>query len=222
MGSVSKTLTATAVIDLVDRGVLDLDTDIRSYLRDRTIPDSEYRPITLFHLLTQTAGFDEVLFGQHAATPEDWEPLGNYLGSHLPPRFIQPGQIITYNDHHTSLAGLVLERVAGVGFARLLEESLFRPLGMPHTTFEQVALPDLVEDNPGGSYRFVDNGDYALDSTDDIAYYLFMKSGIPFLSRSSITLSSSFFSRFPNRNSASSASFSGAFIGFSFFFLFEA
>ena len=157
VGSVSKTLTATAVIDRVDRGALDLDTDIRSYLRDRTIPDSEYRPITLFHLLTQTAGFDEVLFGQHAATPEDWEPLGDYLGSHLPPRFIQPGQIITYNDHHTSLAGLVLERVAGVGFARLFEESLFRPLGMRHTTFEQVALPALVEENLGRSYRSVDN-----------------------------------------------------------------
>ena len=60
---------------------------------------------------------------EHAARPEDWEPLGDYLGSHLPPRFIQPGQIITYNDHHTSLAGLVLERVTGVGFPHLLEES---------------------------------------------------------------------------------------------------
>jgi CubicO group peptidase (beta-lactamase class C family) len=58
-GSVSKLFTWTAVMQLVEQGKLDLDTDINTYL-DFKIPPREGKPITLRNLMTHTPGFDEI------------------------------------------------------------------------------------------------------------------------------------------------------------------
>ena len=58
VGSVSKLFTWTAVMQLVERGKLDLDTDVNRYL-DFTIPATYPQPITLRHVMTHTAGFEE-------------------------------------------------------------------------------------------------------------------------------------------------------------------
>lgn len=61
VGSVGKVFTATAVMQLVEEGKLDLDADVNTYLVDFKIPDTYPQPITLHHLLTHTAGFEERL-----------------------------------------------------------------------------------------------------------------------------------------------------------------
>nr|HMT21774.1 serine hydrolase domain-containing protein [Promineifilum sp.] len=61
IGSVGKLFTWTAVMQLVEQGKLDLDADINTYL-DFRIPDTYPQPITLKHLLTHTAGFEELYF----------------------------------------------------------------------------------------------------------------------------------------------------------------
>lgn len=58
VASISKSFTATAVMQLVEQGTLDLDRDINDYL-DFQIPAAFGRPVTLRHLLTHTAGFAE-------------------------------------------------------------------------------------------------------------------------------------------------------------------
>ncbi|HJS80091.1 MAG TPA: serine hydrolase domain-containing protein, partial [Vitreimonas sp.] len=60
IASITKTLTATAAMTLVDRHRVDLDADITTYLRDTDIPPFAGPPITLRRLLSHTAGFDEV------------------------------------------------------------------------------------------------------------------------------------------------------------------
>ena len=52
-------LTATAVMQLVEEGKLDLNADVNTYLEDFKIPDTYPQPITLHHLLTHTAGFED-------------------------------------------------------------------------------------------------------------------------------------------------------------------
>src|SRR5215217_8236113 len=59
VGSIAKLLTWTAVMQLVEQGKLDLNADINSYLADVTIPATYPAPITLAHLLTHTAGFED-------------------------------------------------------------------------------------------------------------------------------------------------------------------
>jgi CubicO group peptidase (beta-lactamase class C family) len=154
VGSNSKTLTAAAVLQLAERGIVSLDEDVNRYLARLQVPAAFGEPVTLFHLLTHTAGFDETFFGQHAWTREDWLPLAEYLAAHLPPRTMPPGRIISYNDHGTSLAGLVVEEASGQPFSEYVNENLFEPLGMAGSSFDVANLPESIQANLAVAYRF--------------------------------------------------------------------
>ncbi len=154
VGSNSKTLTAAAVLTLVEEGRVDLDVDVNEYLRQVQIPATYAEPITLRHLLTHTAGFDERLFGQHARSADETLSLGDYLAAHLPPRTGRPGEVISYNDHGTSLAGLVVEDVSGLPFADFVDQRIFGPLEMSSSSFDVTSLPPHIEENLATAYRY--------------------------------------------------------------------
>jgi len=136
VASVSKLFTATAVMQLAEQGKLDLHTDVNRYLRRFQIEDPFGRPVTLGHLLTHTAGFDERFTGMAARTPAEALPLGEYLARRMPPRVLPPGELISYSNHGLALAGYVVEEVSGIPFARYAEDNILRPLGMRHSSFE--------------------------------------------------------------------------------------
>ena len=161
VGSNSKTLTAAAVLTLVEDGRVRLDEDINTYLTQVRVPETYSEPVTLRHLLTHTAGFDERLFGQHARSADGAGALslGSYLATHLPPRTSPPGRIISYNDHGTSLAGLIVEEVSGQPFSEYVAERIFRPLGMEDSSFDVTNLPGHVAENLATAYRYR-SGDY--------------------------------------------------------------
>jgi CubicO group peptidase (beta-lactamase class C family) len=154
VGSNSKTLTAAAVLTLVEEGRVELDADVNEYLDQVRIPATFPEPVTLRRLLTHTAGFDERLFGQHARSRDRALSLGEYLATHLTPRTAPPGEVISYNDHGASLAGLVIEDVTGQPFAEYMEERIFSPLGMGHSSFDVANLPPHIGDNLATAYRF--------------------------------------------------------------------
>jgi len=93
-GSVSKLLTWTAVMQLVEREALDLDTDVNRYL-DFVIPPLDGKPITLRNIMTHTSGFEESLKGLDANAPPP--PLADYVELHLPLRIYPPGQVPAYS-----------------------------------------------------------------------------------------------------------------------------
>ena len=153
IGSVSKPLTATTVLRVAGAHGLGLHDDLRDLLAPLPVRPAPAEPLTLHHLLTQGAGFNERLFGQHVTRAGDLRSLDEYLRRHLPPRFIEPGAVIAYNDHHTVLAGWVAERLAGARFEALAEQELLGPLGMAATTFRQTDLPPVVADGMTRSWR---------------------------------------------------------------------
>ena len=155
VGSNSKTLTAAAVLTLVESGRVDLDTDVNAYLRTVSVPEAFGVPITLRHLLTHTAGFDERLFGQHVRPGDEPMSLRDFLAERLPPRTSPPGQVISYNDFGTSLAGLVVEEVSGQPFASYVADHIFDPLGMTSSSFE-ADLPPAIADRLATAYRYRD------------------------------------------------------------------
>ncbi|MCB1686266.1 MAG: beta-lactamase family protein, partial [Pseudomonadales bacterium] len=145
VGSVSKPVTASGILRLVARGAVSLDEDLRNRLDNLPVRPPLRKPITLRHLLTHTAGFNERLFGQHVSSPERMLSLSDYLSHHLPPRFIEPGEVIAYNDHHTALAGWLLEELTGRRFDEAMAEAVFEPLGMTSSTFAQRDIPSDID-----------------------------------------------------------------------------
>jgi CubicO group peptidase (beta-lactamase class C family) len=70
VASVSKLLTATAVMQLVDRGRIELNRDVNAYLKNWRVPDTFPAPITARHLLTHTAGLSERFLDSRGRTRE--------------------------------------------------------------------------------------------------------------------------------------------------------
>jgi CubicO group peptidase (beta-lactamase class C family) len=136
-GSAAKLFTWTAVMQLAEQGKLDLHTDVNTYLTGFQIPATYPEPITLAHLLTHTAGFEDCAKGAMRARPEEMEPLGDYLARQIPARVYPPGQVTAYSNYGTALAGYIVEQVSGQPYAQYVQEQIFDPLGMAHTTVTQ-------------------------------------------------------------------------------------
>jgi len=142
IGSLSKLFTWTAVMQLAEQGKLDLDADINAYL-DFRIPDTYPQPITLKHLMTHTAGFEDRYFERLASDPNNMVPPREWLISHLPARVRPPGDIAAYSSYGTSLAGYIVARVSGQPYDQYIQKHILNPLGMVHTTAQWPIPPDL-------------------------------------------------------------------------------
>lgn len=142
IGSLTKTFTAVAVMQLWEQGRVDLDAPANDYLtafRLRPMrPDLQ--PATLRHLLTHTAGvgywrrLSDLLHPVSGAGVEarQLEPLGEYYRRGLPQE-IQPGTKWVYSNHGFAALGQVVEDVSGQDLRDYLQEHVFDPLGMRHT-----------------------------------------------------------------------------------------
>ncbi|HEX5524726.1 MAG TPA: serine hydrolase domain-containing protein [Pedococcus sp.] len=142
IGSLTKTFTAVAVMQLWEQGRVDLDAPANDYLsafRLRPMrPDLQ--PATLRHLLTHTAGvgywrrLSDLLHPVSGAGVEarQLEPLGEYYRRGLPQE-IQPGTKWVYSNHGFAALGQVVEDVSGQDLRDYLREHVFDPLGMRHT-----------------------------------------------------------------------------------------
>lgn len=139
-GSISKTFTWTAVMQLVEQGKLDLDRDVNQYI-DFKIPAPFGKPVTMRDLMTHTPGWEESIKELFVANPSEMYPLGNYLKARLPKQIFPPGTTPAYSNYGASLAGYIVSRVSGMPFDDYIEKNIFQPLGMTHSTFRQ-PLPD--------------------------------------------------------------------------------
>ena len=152
-GSVSKLFTWTAVMQLYEQGKLDLNADVNTYLKEFQIPKTFPQPITLNHLLSHTPGFEERGTGMAARKPEDLMPIGKWLATHMPARVRPPGELTSYSNYGTSLAGYIVEVVSGMPFEQYIEENIFKPLGIAHSTFRQ-PLPEALAPNMSTGYSY--------------------------------------------------------------------
>jgi CubicO group peptidase (beta-lactamase class C family) len=148
-GSISKLFTATAVMQLVEQGKLDLDRDVNDYL-DFAIPKTYPKPVTLRQLLTHTAGFEEILKNLFVGHASDIKPLRTYLVNQMPARIFPPGKIPSYSNYGFTLAGYIVERVSGEKFGRYVDNYILKPLRMTNSTFDQPLPPQLAPEMSKG------------------------------------------------------------------------
>ncbi len=154
IGSVTKLFTWTAVMQLVEQGKLDLDADINTYL-DFRIQDTYPQPITLKHLMTHTAGFEDQHVDMVAWKEEDLAPQREWLVSHIPARVRPPGEAPAYSNYGAALAGYIVARVSGESYSQYVQEYILNPLGMKNTTAYWPTPPELHEHESLG-YRYED------------------------------------------------------------------
>ena len=143
ISSVSKTFTAAAVLQLVADGRLALDDPVAKHVPELKLREYDGRAVLVRHLLTHTGGFDDAGIGVSARRPEDVRPLAAYLTADMPPQVRPPGEVTAYSNHGYALAGLVVERAAGMPFARYVHDRVLAPLGMRSSSFAQPLPPEL-------------------------------------------------------------------------------
>lgn len=154
MGSVAKVFTAVAVLQQVERGRLDLDTDVNRYLDRFAVVDAfPGRPVTLAHLLTHTSGFATFNVGIAAAAPATANALGTWLAEHQPRRVRPPGLLPAYDNYGVALAGHLVELASGETFAAYVDRHILRPLRMGGTSFDQ-PVPPALEVGRATGHRF--------------------------------------------------------------------
>ena len=152
IGSVSKLFTWTSVMQLVEQGKLDLNTDINKYL-DFKIPDTYPEPITLTHVLTHTPGFEEDGRDLFTEDPNHIIPMGQWLPAHMPRRVRPPGVYSSYSNWATATAGYIVERTSGMTWDEYIEKNIFSPLGMNQTTGRQ-PLPEKYDGDMAKAYSW--------------------------------------------------------------------
>jgi len=144
IGSITKTFTAIAVMQLWEQGLVDLDAPANDYLRTfRLVPvKPTLRPATVRHLLTHTAGVgywrrlsDLLQPGVGSgvrARRSGAPPLTQYYHQGLPVE-VEPGTKWAYSNHGFAALGQIVEDVTGQPLDRYLRDRIFDPLNMRHT-----------------------------------------------------------------------------------------
>lgn len=139
IGSISKTFTWLSIMQLVERGKLQLDDPVNVHLPDELdVPDNGFeQPIRIVDLMNHTAGFEDIVQGLFVAQDATPLPLNEQLRTHRPQRVREPGKVMAYSNYGTALAGAIVAQVAGMEFASYVEQNILAPLGMTQTTFRE-------------------------------------------------------------------------------------
>lgn len=135
VASVGKPVTAMALLQLYERGEIDLHADVNDVLRHFQVEPPAGEPLTAHHLLTHSGGLDIRRIGRVARSSEDLAPLGDYLAARLPAAIRPPGALSVYSNHGYALIGFLVEEVSGQPFADYMEQQVFVPLGMRSSSY---------------------------------------------------------------------------------------
>lgn len=144
VGSVTKTFTVTALLQLADQGLVSLDDPISKYVPGTANPDA-----TLYQLAAMRSGIPSYTFSEQfqqelfADPNKPWTPeqlVGVVAGQ---PANFAPGTETEYSNTNTVLLGMVIEQVTGKPIETVIDEQISQPLGLTDTVFPtDAAYPD--------------------------------------------------------------------------------
>ncbi|MCB1168831.1 MAG: beta-lactamase family protein [Leptospiraceae bacterium] len=133
VGSISKTFVALAALQLIEEGKLSLDQNIAEIL-----PELGARlqyPITVRHLVTHTAGFDERLVGLGAAPEEQLPPLAQMVLDQYPGQIARPGDYYNYSNYGIMVLAAIVEVKSEEDLAAHVRRHVFERMGMTDSSY---------------------------------------------------------------------------------------
>lgn len=169
VGSVSKVMTAVAVMQLVERGRLHLDDDIRSWVP--SFPDKGHT-ITVWHLMTHTSGIrhyrdSDSPHGLHGENVQPFAEMGEaYALFRDDPLLYEPGTHHSYSSYAVNLLQGVIESASGMDFEAYMRASVWGPAGMLRTQFDR---PRRITPDRARGYLMVD-GEPLNHPYEDVTY----------------------------------------------------
>lgn len=197
VASISKTITATAIMQLYEKGMLNIDDDVNKYLpfslRNPNYPD---KPITIRMLLSHHSSLAEDPPGFYAYIPGDFDVPGYpypWLENYLVPGKINykpqiwsdymPGEKLQYANVGYAILGYIVELVSGMPFEEYCHKNIFVPLKMNNSSFRlaninisRLAVPYVLQNNklyPLLQYGIIDYPAGGLRTNlDDLSHFL--------------------------------------------------
>ncbi|MDT9597370.1 serine hydrolase domain-containing protein [Sphingosinicella rhizophila] len=137
IASISKLFVATAVAQLLERRLIrSIDDPANDYLKRFKLPANTNIPISIRHLLTHTAGFEDIMFGTATNRPVAVPLSAKDIRPRLPDFARPPGGLIDYSNAGYSILALLIEDVTGLSYAQYLDSRILRPLGMNATALD--------------------------------------------------------------------------------------
>jgi len=134
IGSITKTFTGTAAMRLVERGDVDLDAPLRTYLPELTLSDEAVAArATMRHLLTHTGGWVGDYFDDLGSGDDALARICD--GMSTLPQLTPVGEVWSYNNAGFYLAGRVIEVVAGKPYEQAVQELVLEPLGLANSFY---------------------------------------------------------------------------------------
>lgn len=157
--SMSKGVSAAAVLSLFQDGVVSLDREVNDYLTSWRIPDNELQArekVTLRRLLSHTAGTTVSGFRGYRYT-EPWPTLIQILNgeppANSPPIVVDlvPGSRFRYSGGGYEVMEQAVRDVTGIDYPDLIRERVLEPIGMASSTYEQ-PLPEMLRELAASGY----------------------------------------------------------------------
>jgi CubicO group peptidase (beta-lactamase class C family) len=148
LASVTKTMTSTAILMLMERGKLTLNDDVKKFF-----PDFPYDGVTIRLLLTHRSGMmnyvyfiDDIYRSQHLnqrkglTNAEAMKMIADYK----PRPFNVPNKRFLYNNSNFMVLGAIIEKVSGISYADFMKQNVFAPASMVHTHVYSKAVYDKI------------------------------------------------------------------------------
>jgi CubicO group peptidase (beta-lactamase class C family) len=132
VGSITKTVTATALMMLVERGKVSLNEPVSTYLPEFT--GGERNKVRVINLLTHTSGLPDQL-PENNQLRQSHAPLSEFLKrTYTTPLLFTPGTAYSYQSMGILLAATIVEKLSGMSIQDFERKEIFEPLGMIHTS----------------------------------------------------------------------------------------
>ena len=148
LASITKTMTGTAILELIEQGKLSLDDDVKKFF-----PDFPYDGITIRLLLTHRSGMmnyvyftDDLYRAEHR---DERKGISNaqemaLIAQYKPHPFNKPNKRFLYNNSNFMVLGSIIEKVTGQSYADFMKAHVFEPAGMAHTAVYSKAQYDKI------------------------------------------------------------------------------
>jgi len=144
LASVTKTITSTAILQLMERGKLKLNQDVRDFF-----PNFPYPGVTIRLLLTHRSGMmnyvyfiDDIYRAEHRDQRKGLtnQQAMDMIAQYKPAPFNKPDKRFLYNNSNFMVLGSIIEKVTGISYAQYVKENIFIPAGMKNTDVYSTAV----------------------------------------------------------------------------------